>query len=80
MTDAALVYIARMPNLRDLRLGGTKVTDAAIADLKRMRSLRLLQFYGDEVTPKGIEAVRTSLPSCKVFGSGREAIDWYAGN
>ena len=37
ITDAELVHLKDLTELRELRLGGTKVTDAGIAELQKAR-------------------------------------------
>lgn len=52
VTDAALVSIAKMTNLRELHLENTAVTDAAGVQLKTLAKLEYINLYSTKVTDK----------------------------
>lgn len=64
VTDAALVSIAKMTNLRELHLENTAVTDAAGAQLKTLANLEYINLYSTKVTDK-ILAELEGLPKLK---------------
>jgi hypothetical protein len=61
LTDTGLQYLARMPQLRELTMGG-RVTDRGLEPLAELRELRVFQmFWQAGVTDNGI----ASLKSCE---------------
>lgn len=54
LSDAALVYIAKLKNLQKLHLEQTKVTDAGLQQLKGLANLEYLNLYGTGVTDAGL--------------------------
>ena len=58
LTDKGLLYLARMPQLRELILGG-QVTDRALEVLDQLRELRVFQmFWQGNITDHGIANLR----------------------
>ena len=58
LTDQGLQYLVRMPQLRELILGG-KVTDRGLAALTNLPELRVFQmFWQDNITDQGIANLR----------------------
>lgn len=58
LTDRGLQYLARMPQLRELILGG-QVTDRGLAALTKLRELRVFQmFWQGNITDQGIANLR----------------------
>ena len=58
LTDKGLRYLARMPQLRELILGG-QITDEGLEALGHLRELRVFQmFWQDNITDKGIANLR----------------------
>ncbi len=61
LTDEGLAYLARMPQLRALTMGG-HVTDSALETLSQLRELRVFQmFWQSDVSDRGI----ANLKSCE---------------
>src|SRR6185503_1112681 len=58
LTDKGLQYLARMPQLRELILGG-QITDEGLEALDQLRELRVFQmFWQGNITDKGIANLR----------------------
>jgi hypothetical protein len=58
LTDKGLAYLARMPQLRQLIMGG-KVTDRGLEAVKELRELRVFEmFWQNNVTDDGITNLR----------------------
>jgi hypothetical protein len=59
LTDKGLQYLARMPQLRKLVLGG-QITDRGLAALAHLRELRVFQMYWQtNITDQGIANLRS---------------------
>jgi len=59
--DAGLPLLTKLPNLRVLGLGGTKVTDAGLPILASIKSLKEVKLGATAVTDRGF----ASLEACK---------------
>jgi hypothetical protein len=58
LTDKGLLYLARLPQLRELILGG-QITDRGLEALSHLRELRVFQmFWQNNITDKGIANLR----------------------
>jgi hypothetical protein len=58
LTDKGLQYLARMPQLRELILGG-QITDDGLAALTHLRELRVFKmFWQGNITDQGIQNLR----------------------
>ncbi|HEU4509012.1 MAG TPA: hypothetical protein VFR78_12275, partial [Pyrinomonadaceae bacterium] len=58
LTDKGLRYLARMPQLRELTLGG-QITDRGLEALAQLRELRVFQMYWQaNITDQGISNLR----------------------
>ena len=58
LTDKGLQYLARMPQLRELTLGG-QITDRGLEALNHLRELRVFQmFWQGNITDGGVENLR----------------------
>ena len=69
MTDAGLVHLKGLPQLRGLSLNATEVTDAVLAELSGMKSLVNLYLYRTKVSDTGLphlRGYRNSNPSTSV--------------
>lgn len=83
LTDEGLAHLARMPQLRELVMGG-QVTDRGLEALAHLRDLRVFKmFWQGNVTDRGIEHLRfcERLEEVDLLGSnvGDEAIAALAG-
>jgi RNA polymerase sigma factor (sigma-70 family) len=54
VTDAAAVYLSKIPSLRKLGLGYTEIGDKGMEVLARAASLEWLRLYENKVTPDGL--------------------------
>ena len=66
VTDAGLVHLQSMPNLRVLGLARTNVTDAGLPALGNIRSLREVYLYPNRVSDNTVDALKQRLPGIKV--------------
>ena len=64
--DVAML-VERCAQLRDIGLGGTRITDAGLTELAKIPSLNSLFLYGAEnVTAVGVAAFQQAHPECKI--------------
>ena len=54
ITDAGMVHLTGLKNLRDLVLWDTEITDAGLDQLKGLKRLEILNLNGTKVTSSGI--------------------------
>jgi len=54
VSDAALVFLRRLANLRSLSLGSTKITDRGLIYLRELSSLESLDLSSTEITNRGL--------------------------
>lgn len=66
ITDAALLQIKRMSQLRSLTLENAAITDAGAAHLKDLTYLETLNLKGTKITDAGIKDIQQALPKVKV--------------
>lgn len=69
VTDAGIAHLTPLQQLQELYLMDTAVTDACIADLAKLKELRTLDLDFTHVTTEGVNRLRRSLPSCKIYAS-----------
>jgi Leucine-rich repeat (LRR) protein len=62
--------LARMSQLRELNLRGSRVTDAGLAQLQGLKNLKTLGLQNTKATKAGAEQLKTSLPNCRIVISG----------
>ena len=55
VTDAELIYVGGLTQLKKLDLHGTQVTDAGLEHLKKLTQLQMLFLHQTEVTDVGVE-------------------------
>lgn len=63
ITDAALVHLARLPELQELNIANTRVTDAGFTSIGRMPRLNTLVICNTAITDRGLAA----LGDCSQF-------------
>lgn len=81
LTDKGLQYLARMPQLRELIMGG-QITDRGLESLAQLRELRVFQmFWQTHITDRGIANLRfcdqledVDLLGCNVGDGAIEAL------
>lgn len=66
ISDAALQYVSRCPNLKHLGLVDTNVSNDAVDFLKSLKNLETLDLTGAKITAQGVETIKAALPDCKV--------------
>lgn len=66
ITDAGLKHIARITTLKILGIDGTAITDASVPHLKQLTGLKSLEVTHTKLTRAGVDALRASLPRCRI--------------
>jgi len=67
VTDAELVHLKELTNLRFLWLISSKVTDAGLVHLKELTKLRTLIIEDTQVTDDGVDKLKQAFPNCKIL-------------
>ena len=66
VTDAGLAQVAKMTQLKELRLDNTGITDAGLDHLKNLAQLEYLNLYGSKITDNGLQKL-TGLKNLKAL-------------
>ena len=66
VTDAGLVQLEELIQLRYLDLTRTEVTDAGLAHLKGLINLQTLELARTNVTDAGVDVLQMALPKCRI--------------
>ena len=67
LSDAGLAEIATFTNLEELSFSGASgFSEAGLDSLKQLRKLRSLGLEHTELSDAAVEALRTSLPDCRI--------------
>jgi hypothetical protein len=82
-SDAALVEVAKLKHLKDLRLAhNPKITDAGMVHIEKLSTLAHLDISGCSVTDEGLKALRglrelnkLTLTETKITDAGFDAVD-----
>lgn len=71
LSNDGLAQVARMSNLRELRIGDSRVTNEGLVHLKSMPQLDVLAIYGLEINDDGLKSLSglTSLQELRLGGS-----------
>jgi len=64
--DEGLTHFANLKFLVQLGLSGTKITDAGLKKLATLKELLRVYLFNTKVTHNGTQALRASLPGCRV--------------
>jgi len=67
VTDRALESLKALPSLKQLSLDYTNITDRGAEILQSIPTLQSLDLYHTPVSKKAYEALRASLPQCRIF-------------
>lgn len=67
VTDAGLVHLRSLTELRELQLDGTSVTNAGLTHLEKLPNLRILYLDGTNVTDAGLVHLK-ELPKLQTLG------------
>jgi hypothetical protein len=73
ITDADLVHVAALPDLRILNLSNTKITDSGLAHIAKLDRLKFLYLFETPITDAGMEHLR-GLPRLEVLCLDRTQI------
>ena len=68
-TDAGLGEVAKLQNLEELGLRGTKITDAGLKELAKLKNLTFLNLEGTKVTYAGMAELKKALPNCNIYSN-----------
>jgi len=66
VTDAAMVTLAKMPELRAVRLVGGNVTGASVEPLSKLAALKQLTLNQTGISEEGIQQLREAWPDCSI--------------
>ena len=67
VTDAGIVHLENLKQLRELYLGRTKISDVGLAHLMALTKLRHLTLHHTMVTRAGKKRFKAAVPRC-IFG------------
>ncbi len=67
VTDAGLVNLKSLTNLKRLDLSFTQVTDAGLVHLKGLTKLKYLGLNRTQVTDEGVKKLQGALPNCEIY-------------
>lgn len=65
ITNAALAYVAQLPQIHQLYAVNTQITDAGLVQLRGLTNLRVLNLDGSQITDAGLDQLH-SLRSLKL--------------
>jgi hypothetical protein len=66
ITDAGLIELARIPNVRYLRVHSPNITDAGLAHFKRRQDIKELDIGSPNITDAGVAELQKALPDCEI--------------
>ena len=67
ISGVGLGSLAELSKLDSLDLEGSAIDDVGLSQIQRIGSLKGIRLYSTGVTEKGVEALKQSLPDCRVF-------------
>jgi Leucine-rich repeat (LRR) protein len=67
VSDKSLELLKRLSGLKQLSLDSTSITDRGAEILQTIPTLQSLDLYHTAVSKKAYDALRASLPQCKIF-------------
>jgi len=73
VSDESAAILAGFPHLRELNLYRSRMTNSGLAQLAALKELVSLDVRYSRVTGSGVDALRSSLPHCKVEYVGTAA-------
>ncbi len=65
-TDATLIHVGRLTELKMLQLDGTPMSDAGLMHLKGLTGLRKIWLQNTRVTDAGAAALKSTLPRLEI--------------
>lgn len=66
VTDAGLIHLKNLKQLRVLGLARTGVTDVGVKHLGDINSLREVYLYPNKIGDKAVEGLKAKLPGIKI--------------
>jgi hypothetical protein len=71
VTDAGIARLTKLNQLESLLINSDKVTDKAVESISQLTALKQLSLNGTQVSHDGIQRLKSSLPKCSVYVSGK---------
>jgi len=69
--DEGIRHLSKLPALEKLQIQNAEVTKASVPYFKKMGSIKEVLLSGDRVDDDLLDALRTALPSCKIWDPQR---------
>jgi hypothetical protein len=66
ITDSECVFLAELPQLKDIDLNGANITDAGLKHLEGVSNLKIVTLNSTKVTDIGVAKLQKALPNCKI--------------
>ena len=66
ITDANLISLKEMVDLKTLDISNTPITDAGLPHLKDLTNLTYLNLIETQITDSGVAELQKALPNCKI--------------
>ena len=66
LTDAGMVTLGSLPQLKSLNLVGAKISDEGLAQLARLVALERLQIANTPVSDAAVKRLEAALPGCRI--------------
>ena len=60
--------MAKLQNLRVLKLEFIKITDACLKEVAKLQNLEVLALAFTKITDAGVAELKKALPNCEIFG------------
>lgn len=67
ISDGAIKYLVKLPNLKRLNLASTSITDKFIYEISDLKKLRRINLSDTQVTKKAVEELHHTLPSLEII-------------
>lgn len=75
-SDDGLIFIAKMPALRSLRMNAVDgITDAGLPTLAHMKNLKELVIDGKHITVAGLQSLYKQMKDCVIYSKLSEALE-----
>jgi hypothetical protein len=66
-TDAELVHLGVLSQLKSLWINHTQITDAGLIRLKVLKNLEAIHLMDRQITDEGVRELQGALPDCKIY-------------
>ena len=68
ITDAGLKEVAKLEQLKSLRIEGTQISDSGLKEVAKLKHLTGLNLAGTKVTKPAVADLKKALPKLKIHG------------